>query len=158
MSAPDQRNDLSAFFKQMHESGAFDAATPHHSAILDAVTNAAKRPRHHEGEVFHWGVDHGKPGGDQTAYTRYSFDGYRIIVDELHFEDIYVTETEDTRDTPHMWAGRRPFIADLVARIGQKRCTCNAGYLIREATLQLIVCNRCDGFSTQRGRRFRARG
>lgn len=152
MASPDPRNDLSAFFKQMHESGALDATTPHHSAILDAVTNAKKRPRNYEDKTFHWSVDTGKPGGDHTAFVRYSYDGHTIVI-----EDIDVFEVFETADSDRMFRGYRPSIADLVARIGQKRCTCNAGYLIRPDTMKLQVCTRCNGFSTQRGRRFRAR-
>lgn len=98
------------------------------------------------------GVDFGTPGGDHTAYVRYTYDGHTI-----HIEHIDVFEVFENPDSDRMFRGYRPSIADLVARIGTKRCNCNAGYLIREDTRQLVVCTRCDGFSTQRGRRFRTR-
>lgn len=146
MAAPDYRNDLAAFFKAVYGDELDKMA--YQSAILEALTRKPKDPKD---EVFQWsGVDHGKAGGDHTAYVRYSYDGRTIHIDELSTEELY----EDYDDCA---PGQRPSIASLVARIGQRRCNCNAGYLIREDTRQLVVCTRCDGFSTQRGRRFRAR-
>lgn len=143
MAAPDYRNDLAAFFKAVHGTKVYQ------SEILEALT---RKPKDTKDEVFQWSVDHGKAGGDHTAYVRYSYDGYTIHIDEISTAEVY------DYDGHHHFRGERPSIADLVARIGQKRCTCNAGYLIREDNRKLQVCTRCDGFSTQRGRRFRARG
>lgn len=156
MSAPDY--DLAAFLEAVY--GPAFWSDPHHASIrslLDSPLNPRAAPARLHTETVYFGGDHGKPSGDRTAYVSCRHDGYRIIIDDIHTEDMDATETEDTRDTLRMWAGRRPSIADLVARIGTKRCNCNAGYLIREDTRQLVVCTRCDGFSTQRGRRFRTR-
>lgn len=148
MSAPDYRKDLGAFLKLIYGDAMASEFTATHHHILDTISKA---PRDYKDETFQWGVDHGKPGGDHTAYVHYSYDGGTIVIDDVSFEELY------DADAPESTRGGRVHIPDLLTRIGQKRCNCNAGYLIREDTRQLQVCTRCDGFSTQHGRRFRAR-
>lgn len=149
---PDYRTDLFAFIRDFFPEGLKMAE--HHASIFDVLRNSqrqkGKNYRDEEVKFTGFSMDPGKPGGDHTAYVRYSYDGITIHIDELSTEELY----EDYDDCAR---GQRPSIADLVARIGQRRCNCNAGYLIREDTRQLVVCTRCDGFSTQRGRRFRTR-
>lgn len=148
MSSPDYRNDPIAFIRDFL-SPEVEKMTQHHQSILNAALNSQQRKRKdYRDEPVFFGADLGKPGGDQTAYVRYTYSDFTIHIEDVTFEELYGSE-------PKRIPGGRPSIAELVARIGEKQCTCTAGYLFNLETLQLTVCTQCDGFSTQRRRRFR---